>query len=395
MNPEHHHKILAFLGSTQPVMLLIGKQASDRASLLTKIIGHSRNTHHIIRLQGSEGVSPHKLTQLLSTQWSTPIKDPEARLETQLEEILKSLSMRNKSCLLIIDDAHHLPFAVIAALMHLTTLQNSAMKMNLHLILSGQQVLQHKITSLLVQPAPFINLDDQDKTDLLLQDKSANSNEPIQSNEYLDGPSSNWIHALQNNKIRSFSVVALIGIGIVMWLSQPMSARVETRPVPLATNQRPATPVAPAAPQPIPNANTVINDHPQSPAPIAPQTPALATTQPAAPQPMAAQPMASQPKPQPTWVATKPTPKSPVKSATKPHGYTLQVMSGNRLASLQSYIDKNKFNKQLRIIKIERNNKDWYIMVYGNYATHEQAEKAKINLNPTLKSLKPWIKKLG
>lgn len=144
-----------FLRSQNPMMLIVGEAGSGKTTLLNELVSKSRAAFHVIRLRGSKKLTPTQLTQALCTHWAITIQDTHARLESQLHEVLLALAEHDQNCLLIVDDAHNLSYALLAALAHLA-IQQENMKVHLHILLSGRPTLSHKVSSLQTRTIPEI-----------------------------------------------------------------------------------------------------------------------------------------------------------------------------------------------------------------------------------------------
>ena len=72
--------------------------------------------------------------------------------------------------------------------------------------------------------------------------------------------------------------------------------------------------------------------------------------------------------------------------------FVLQIMGSDDPARVRSFIARAGVS--LRVYRKMNNGKEWYSVVYGNYATRAAAEKAQKNLPPGLASSKPWVRRL-
>ena len=120
---EHLDKIKRFLHSQERLMLVIGEAGCGKTSLLDDIVSKLKVSRHIIRLTGNPNLQPQQLIEILSKNWGGITQHNKARLETQLIDVLNSLNEHDHHCLLVIHDAHTLPFTVLAALSFLNHVQ--------------------------------------------------------------------------------------------------------------------------------------------------------------------------------------------------------------------------------------------------------------------------------
>ncbi len=79
-------------------------------------------------------------------------------------------------------------------------------------------------------------------------------------------------------------------------------------------------------------------------------------------------------------------------NARNPQHFTLQLVAGERLETLQEFIKRYKLKRQLAFYQIQRNNKPWYALVYGEYPDKQSAIDARSQLPRKLRRLKPWVR---
>lgn len=75
----------------------------------------------------------------------------------------------------------------------------------------------------------------------------------------------------------------------------------------------------------------------------------------------------------------------------KPEHYTLQIMSGQELSALQEFIDDHHLQGKVQYYSVMLKGEPWYMLIYGNYNTEDQAKHAEKHL-ATLLGHAPWIK---
>lgn len=108
---------------------------------------------------------------------------------------------------------------------------------------------------------------------------------------------------------------------------------------------------------------------------------------------------AIQPRQKTTTIKQPQTPSEPIiKQKQNPllnmQGYTIQLMGVYNFAQLISFTSTHNLTTKTYIFRSLNKDKDWYTLVYGNYATHQAAETALNKLPKELKTLKPWIRSL-
>ncbi len=77
--------------------------------------------------------------------------------------------------------------------------------------------------------------------------------------------------------------------------------------------------------------------------------------------------------------------------------YTLQLLGASKEASIKQFVQKHGLQDTTYSFHTKRQGKDWYIVVYGNYQSADEAKLAADNLLTTLKrdQIKPWVRDMG
>jgi hypothetical protein len=75
--------------------------------------------------------------------------------------------------------------------------------------------------------------------------------------------------------------------------------------------------------------------------------------------------------------------------------YTVQLLAGPNSAYAAKFITKNKLGKNARYFHRQLNGKDFYVVVYGLYATQARANAAVSQLPSKIQKLKPWVRRLA
>ena len=78
-----------------------------------------------------------------------------------------------------------------------------------------------------------------------------------------------------------------------------------------------------------------------------------------------------------------------IKQQNKNH-FTLQLLGTHQKNTLPKYLKKHSLNSNAAIFKNKRNNKDWFTLIYGNYATKADAQNAANKLPKAVS--KPWVR---
>jgi DamX protein len=173
-------------------------------------------------------------------------------------------------------------------------------------------------------------------------------------------------------------------------------------PVPAQAMVPPASPMSPA-----PVAAEVSVDSPPSPASEAPPaTPAAAMVPPAEPaptppppQPVAAKPPAPAPKPdkpkKENRPAEKPAAANPWLQRQPAGNYVVQLYATYQRSSASQFIAENGLGSKANIVATLRDNKTWYVVVYGSYADRARARAAINALPDPVQRLNPWVRKVA
>ncbi|HID48538.1 MAG TPA: hypothetical protein EYP40_02815 [Chromatiales bacterium] len=74
--------------------------------------------------------------------------------------------------------------------------------------------------------------------------------------------------------------------------------------------------------------------------------------------------------------------------------YTLQLASSKKRKRIENYYRQNQLEGQAGYYRNRRKGEDWYALVYGSYATREEARSAAENLPASLRQWKPWIRRI-
>lgn len=70
--------------------------------------------------------------------------------------------------------------------------------------------------------------------------------------------------------------------------------------------------------------------------------------------------------------------------------YTLQLMAAQNLHAIEQFIVRHQLQSTAMTVKITRNNKTWYVVLYGIFANRSEAIANLKQINPQLQKLKPW-----
>lgn len=75
-----------------------------------------------------------------------------------------------------------------------------------------------------------------------------------------------------------------------------------------------------------------------------------------------------------------------------PEHYTIQLMAAKSLHTAEQFISKYQLQATAMIAKTKRNNKEWYLVLYGVFNNRQQAKENLKLIQPQLQQLKPWYR---
>ncbi|QUM87610.1 AAA family ATPase [Moritella sp. 36] len=75
--------------------------------------------------------------------------------------------------------------------------------------------------------------------------------------------------------------------------------------------------------------------------------------------------------------------------------YTFQIAGLSRQSQLKQYLNENELPENVWTYQTLRNNKPWYVVLYGSFTSVEQANAAKLKLPASVQKDKPWLKRFA
>ncbi len=75
--------------------------------------------------------------------------------------------------------------------------------------------------------------------------------------------------------------------------------------------------------------------------------------------------------------------------------YTLQLIGLSNKKALQDFIDNNGLNKKAIYYQSRLQNKEWYVLLYGDYVSQLEAKKALEQLPPAVRKENPWVRSIA
>ncbi|MDX2321207.1 MAG: SPOR domain-containing protein [Moritella sp.] len=75
--------------------------------------------------------------------------------------------------------------------------------------------------------------------------------------------------------------------------------------------------------------------------------------------------------------------------------YTFQIAGLSSETQLKQYLSENELPENINTYQTQRNNKPWYVVLYGSFTSVEQANAAKLKLPAAVQKDKPWLKRFA
>jgi len=75
--------------------------------------------------------------------------------------------------------------------------------------------------------------------------------------------------------------------------------------------------------------------------------------------------------------------------------YTFQIAGLSSETHLKQYLIENELPENVWTYQTVRNNKPWYVVLYGSFPSVEQANAAKLKLPARIQKDKPWLKRFA
>lgn len=135
-----------FLQSDESMLLITNEVGERKTPLLTKAITLSNPDHMVFRLKGRPNTQPAALANLLSKHWAVQFDANQTSISEKLSAAINCLNTHKQSCLLLVEQAHLLPMAVLNTLCHLSHAQTNKPAV-VRIILAGYPEFISKINA--------------------------------------------------------------------------------------------------------------------------------------------------------------------------------------------------------------------------------------------------------
>lgn len=156
---KHLDYIKHFFRSQAPCLLVAGQSGCGKSALLRDAIAQSGGMPlPVIYVPSRSSVNSIGLLGQIAQTWSLPMMDREAPFDRQLTQLVHWLEGHQQTGILVIDDAHLLPYSLLAALVRVLQAQ-SFDHCHLKCVLSGKPSLVEKVQVICNPPCDVLRLD--------------------------------------------------------------------------------------------------------------------------------------------------------------------------------------------------------------------------------------------
>jgi type II secretory pathway predicted ATPase ExeA len=391
--PEQIQRMIRFLGDTEPMMLIIGDRGTGKSTLYHQFVNLGRLPAKTLYLDGKTSLEPNRLARHLHKSWQLGEQNAQATKRDQFDHILNAMNQFHQAGLLVIDEAHKLPFSTLAALMHMALNQTHG-GIKLRIILLG--------TTQLVE-----SLDNLHNPDLFIPRITLQPFSLDETHHYIE-------HILDKLGIGTSRQIGDAVVKQIFQKSQGIpslvysmahdlfskgqrpsqSSHIEKKPHPVATHASTT------------RAERLFEQHWIKAACTAmlvftfigihqyqvriKQAQTLASKTYSAPQLAKAQ----------NSIINPPQVLAHAKSLTpKPFGYAIQLMGDYNIKKVIAFNQAQHLEKKTRILQENRQGKMWYTLDMGDYTSNKAAHRALAQLPKSLrdnpKQGRAWVKHLG
>lgn len=381
---KHLEQIKHFFGSKAPCLLVVGQTGCGKSSLLREAISQSGGLPlPILYIPGRSSVRLSGLFGQITQAWSLPLTQRDGSPEQQLTELANWLEGRQQKGILVIDDAHLLPYSLLSSLV--SVLQKQPFNgSHLQCVLAGKPSLVEKVQVLCNPPCDVVRLGamtmqqvqtkvsdflssvgvsaqpshvrqvadrlfrqsqgemsrlEQSLQALTLQDfmqqhksSKATKSQPVHSTQV---QTINWRDFTRQHAARFVALVGLcLTIAVMYWQEQnPLSSHMRTpsKPYHFAFTQA----------QPIKSPNNSVSP-----------------------------PAVSQPN------------------------YTVQLMGSFKRADIQQFVQAHHLAGKTHIYQATYHNQPWYVLGFGAFATRADAAMARDHLPDNLPHQGAWVRSI-
>lgn len=387
--------ITDFCDSATPILLISGVLGSGKSTLLEQYVQISADQENIIRIKATHEITAENILTSFAEHCDYTYHPESDDITVFLNHLLIKLQRCQQAFLCLIDDAHLLSKEALTILLRLAAMQAHG-RVEMHLLLASEPVLSNQLIELakqhglaitipthILQPLTLTEtqqyLQETDLTsDAIAQIQQLSGGIPSRINRVsqqflLDqnkkiettpttSSTTGQVHSVKKHKVKVISLCLLTVVIIACWWWGKKPHYLSHPPLKL-----------PPA-------------HATKPFTINPTT----VKTPKAAKQVAKQIVAAAPKTPPMTPLTL--------SEKRLHafdGYTLQLIGVSKPKAMVDFIEKNKLKDKALYFKSQYKQKPWYVIVYGNYSSFNQAKDAIKKLPLALQKQHPWIRSLN
>lgn len=423
---------------TNMIIALTAVHGVGKTTFINQFISQSSETVRICQFSDVANLLASQLLSCMSQSFSLPHLSG-GTLDEQLDSHLGNIQHCEHLCLLIIDNAQDLSQENLKILFYLIRHQSDA-QMRLHIILVGLPELKHNLQQLTQEEGESELINSIEFSAFTLQETAAYLNDSllkaglpaaspctsavIKKIDKLAGglPKeinrvaaqvlsetmqtkkfkgfADFFHLYKNQVIGGFILLPILFLGMVVFTSasnyqKPSSVILLSAPKKLAMKHEIITKPKQLVPlqtdkiiNPIPSSVSIMTPSIIQPPKLLDNAQLVTNTKPK----QVLKPL----KPANKVVAkAKPRPLSIQKLSKTSAGYTLQLIGLSNERAMRTFIANNSLRQFAGFYRSKLNGKDWFVVLYGQYATPEAAKTAIAQLPPTVRGQKPWVRKLA
>jgi type II secretory pathway predicted ATPase ExeA len=153
---QHLEQLIRFLSSNDPLLLVVANGAQGKSSLLREVVAQTEMALPIVSISGRSTIRTRGLLAQLAEVWGLPLSLSRAADDEQIEGLVHCLARRQQKGILIIDDAHLLPYSFLSALVSVIMQQQD--DCHLQCVLAGRLSLVDKVQVLCEEPCFVMQL---------------------------------------------------------------------------------------------------------------------------------------------------------------------------------------------------------------------------------------------
>jgi len=377
---KHLDRLKQFLRSNDPLLLVVGNGGRGKTTLLRQASEQTPSALPIVYVPGRSTMRIAGLMSQLSGVWELPLESSRLSADKQIDLLLHHLMQRQQKGVLIIDDAHLLPYSLLSVLVRVVLEQSD--DCYLQCVLSGRLSFVDKVRVLSEEPLDVLRLEqlsrrdvygrvsdfleaagvaanrgqingvvnqlcltaegDADQLERKLQALTLSDFMHIKYPDAQRSTAVSWRESAAQNQTRLLAFLGLCCVvGLLYWQGQ----------------QR-------------------MHAHPRFLAPTQPMQFAMEDIQPVLQRDGSAA------------IAQEPV------IVPQAHFYTVQLLGSYRRAAVNQFVQTHAQLKSAKIYQLSYQEKPWYVVGLGQYATPQAAHQALQQIPSTLSTQGAWVRSI-